>query len=72
MGINVKPCPFCGSRARLLEWEKGTCRFVIGCSNADCCIFLPRDVLWKNRMNYVSGAWADKQSLIEHWNRRFK
>ena len=68
--VELKPCPFCGSEARLISWKKGKARHTIGCINVDCVIWLPADIAWENRMNYTSGCWVNKVSLIKHWNRR--
>lgn len=70
MTDELKPCPFCGSYARLFSWKRGKARHVIGCINIECVIYLPNDITWKNRANYVSGAWVDVVELKKAWNRR--
>lgn len=70
MPSEMKPCPFCGSHARIRSFKKGKCRHVIGCINVECIIWLPEDISWVNRANYTSGAWADRTELINAWNRR--
>lgn len=60
MPNKLKPCPFCGGKARIVDfmnydYEK---RFEVCCSNMDCFI-LPH-----------TRESATKQKAIEAWNRR--
>ena len=57
MGVKLKPCPFCGERAIVLD---GTNRSVVGCTNLNCiAAVLP--------INTIS---MTKDKLIALWNRR--
>lgn len=61
MEINLKPCPFCGSKAALDEmtyYKKYMCAVV--CTNKDCRVSAIRTIF----------KYYDKQSAIEAWNKR--
>ena len=69
--MKIKPCPFCGSAPRVIERKCSPAHFGIGCTNIECIIFLPDDVKKRELHNYV-WCWADKNEMIEKWNRRMK
>jgi len=63
----LKDCPFCGSKARLIEREDSpTCKEIhtvydVGCTNDDC--YLSEGAEWEL---------YDKKEIIEMWNDRTK
>jgi len=58
----LKPCPFCGSKANLGETEG--CDWAIQCSGCDA--FFMDDMLW-----HVED-YDGKQNVIDKWNKRNK
>ena len=70
--MKLKPCPFCGSKARQISRGKqfGCCH-AVGCSNAHCIIWLPDDVLKKDLHNYAF-VWVEESDMVEAWNKRGK
>lgn len=55
----LKPCPFCGSKAELNKWAVDD-YYTISCLNIDC-------VLWASELE---GKTNGKSSLIKLWNTR--
>jgi len=69
MSADLLPCPFCGSSARFIERKCDKTKYGVGCSNDGCIIYLPEDVKLRELHNYV-WVYADKQDMINGWNRR--
>ena len=59
--IELKPCPFCGSKAKItsLTDENGE-YYAVVCKNDDC----------RCGENYLWSETEDKQTAVEAWNRR--
>ena len=54
----LKPCPFCGCQAELVEHSEGLVFYLVRCKNENCfagCV----DVMH-----------LSKETLVEAWNRR--
>jgi Lar family restriction alleviation protein len=59
----LKPCPFCGSQAKLMIGSNGseaTSDYFVECTNEDCGILTP----------LVYGHHEDGECVVEIWNRR--
>lgn len=59
MSKYLKPCPFCGSEARLMQWGSSNIIYIIRCSNPDCPVPIVRNP-----------AGSDLDEVINEWNRR--
>jgi hypothetical protein len=69
--MHIKNCPFCGSKARLLERGKCfTLRYILGCTEAGCWAWIPEDARKREFNNYSGGVWRSKEDLIKAWNLR--
>lgn len=73
MELLLKPCPFCGSKARVFKHHwcsmkvKKTVRgpfFYIGCSDPDCILYND------DRNARLLFRTVDAQFMIRRWNRR--
>ena len=65
--MKLKPCPFCGSKARLVR-RKSNGAFDIGCENLDCYGWNCTEedcVLCKD-------GYVKKEEAIKAWNRRIE
>ena len=66
MSEELKPCPFCGSEARLLDEADYNYRkiggedYTVGCKNPDCLVFV-------TDMDLV----GSKEDCIRLWNQRW-
>lgn len=56
--MKLKPCPFCGSPARLWKWDGGT--------RIDCSNWRAGDV----DVHYVAIGARTKEEAVNLWNRR--
>jgi hypothetical protein len=65
----IKPCPFCGSKPLVLGRKMPDKSYVIGCSNPECIIYLPDDVVETELHNY-GWVWENKKDMLNAWNRR--
>ena len=60
MPSKLKPCPFCGSRAKLLRLENGTlCVYTVHCLGARC-------------VGNYNEAHLTPEKAISAWNRKSK
>lgn len=57
MELKIKPCPFCGSEAEIINFNSEYGTVTIGCTNEDCDITMGK-------------GFFCEESAIEHWNRR--
>ena len=53
----LKPCPFCGGKARLITYDTCTCVYYVKCDSASCGI---KPVTWI----YTTG-----EEAVEAWNK---
>ena len=64
MASELKPCPFCGKTATVLEVPKGlngAGLYVVGCTVDDMCM---------GNINHLTMLFYTQESAIEHWNKR--
>jgi thiamine biosynthesis lipoprotein ApbE len=66
--MKIKPCPFCGGKAELLESEPSTARFnegavhfAVSCGSIDCGV-LPKANLWQITPEEAVQAWNKRPS----------
>jgi len=55
--VKLKPCPFCGGKAELVDCGIGPDRYFVRCQKCD---------------TVQGGLWMQKQTAIKRWNRRAK
>lgn len=53
----LKPCPFCGERAEVFEFDHGS-RFIVECENPNCDV------------HPYTSIHETKQDAISAWNKR--
>lgn len=53
--IELKPCPFCGGKARFLNWKSA---WAVECCNDYCCVLPETEIC------------DTKEAAVEIWNRR--
>lgn len=57
--IELKPCPFCGTKPKIENWSSGRFMYMVKCNNPDCPV--PTE-------GYPAGH--DLAEVKEEWNRR--
>lgn len=59
----LKPCPFCGGKARVLKAPCGEFRdfFIVGCFDDDLCF---------GNINHMTMIFVTQERAEETWNRR--
>lgn len=53
----IKPCPFCGSKAEMFEFNSEFGTISVRCTNEECDITMGK-------------AFFTEEETIKHWNRR--
>lgn len=69
MSEKLKPCPFCGSPAVMIERKSGAGHYAIGCTRESCIIFLPPNAK-KNELHNYAWCYSHKENAIAAWNTR--
>ncbi len=59
----LKPCPFCGGKAKVIKCPCGEFRnlYVVGCFDDDMCL---------GNLNHITMIFTTKQNAEQAWNRR--
>jgi hypothetical protein len=65
MKLELKPCPFCGSEAKLLYTGEGL-KFRAACFNEDCGCELPTWGIFEKDEDVLESI----ELAIEYWNKR--
>ena len=65
--MELKPCPFCGSNARIKKGEPDAGGFYVVCANTDCYCELGFALIWSDVHH---GLFGTGQEAIEAWNTR--
>ena len=68
--MKLKPCPFCGGKARLWTRKCDKAGYTIGCNNIECFLWIPDDVKLRN-LHYYAPCYVYKEDLIKAWNFRY-
>jgi hypothetical protein len=56
----LKPCPFCGEKARTIPLIGNNTSFGVECSNEDC------------PANHINQTWYTLSDAVSAWNRRYQ
>ena len=64
--IKLKPCPFCGSEAKLLVCDLGVS---VTCSNCGCCTDSKKDDYGGLQL-WIKSTETATERVIKAWNRR--
>lgn len=65
----LKPCPFCGGKAKAFKWS-ATCEIEIVCQNEDCRV-LQSGIVQKKETESEEEAYERAYQIAkEKWNRR--
>jgi len=65
------PCPFCGNKPNLTDWEwKDDSRYVE--ASLVCCVTMSEAIGWRKARDMTDSAKAEelRSKLVEAWNRR--
>lgn len=62
MSVELKPCPFCGHMAHIMQLKQSvTARYYVGCGNKYCIA---------SEHNVFGKFYVNKRDVIDAWNRR--
>lgn len=64
---NLKPCPFCGSKAHLDDFDDSG--FCVSCSNSECPVAMCMDADTFSDMNTTCERWNTRADLHEELER---
>lgn len=64
--MELKPCPFCGGKVKILKRKRYKLEWIVGCQNEVECI------LGLQNMRDIVPWYSRKYKAIKAWNRRAK